>query len=100
MSLAPSPTAARVVEILDYLAQRPTDAFTTSQLARALEQNRTTCQAALLSLEAAGWVRRDPDKAYSLVDCMSMELMRQRGITHALTNDHHFAQEKFTVVSE
>ena len=66
MSLAPSPTAARVVEILDYLAQRPTDAFTTSQLARALEQNRTTCQAALLSLEAAGWVRRNPDKAYSL----------------------------------
>lgn len=66
MSLAPSPTAARVVEILDYLAQRPTDAFTTSQLARALAQNRTTCQAALLSLEAAGWVRRNADKAYSL----------------------------------
>jgi DNA-binding IclR family transcriptional regulator len=66
MSLAPSPTAARVVEILDFLAQRPTDAFTTSQLARALDQNRTTCQAALLSLEAAGWVRRNAEKAYSL----------------------------------
>jgi DNA-binding IclR family transcriptional regulator len=66
MGLAPSPTAARVVEILDFLAQRPTDAFTTSQLARALDQNRTTCQAALLSLEAAGWVRRNDAKAYSL----------------------------------
>jgi DNA-binding IclR family transcriptional regulator len=66
VSLAPSPTAARVVEILDFLAQRPTDSFTTSQLARALDQNRTTCQAALLSLEAAGWVRRDTDRAYSL----------------------------------
>ena len=53
MSLAPSPTAARVVEILDYLATRPTDSFTTSQLARALDQNRTTCQSVLLSLEAA-----------------------------------------------
>ena len=42
--------------------------------------------------------RRD-DKGYSLVDCMSMELMRARGITHVLTNDHHFAQAGFTVVS-
>jgi predicted nucleic acid-binding protein len=40
------------------------------------------------------------DKAYSLVDCMSMVLMKQRGITHVLTNDHHFRQEGFTVVSE
>jgi DNA-binding IclR family transcriptional regulator len=66
MSLAPSPTAARVVEILDYLASRPTDSFTTSQLARAVDQNRTTCQSTLLSLEAAGWVRRSAEKTYSL----------------------------------
>ena len=43
--------------------------------------------------------RRD-DKGYSLVDCMSMELMRARGITHVLTNDHHFRQEGFTVLSD
>jgi predicted nucleic acid-binding protein len=41
-----------------------------------------------------------PDKEYSLVDCMSMTLMRERGITHVLTNDHHFRQEGFTVISE
>ena len=41
-----------------------------------------------------------PDKKYSLVDCMSMELMKQRGITHVLTNDHHFHQEGFTVLSD
>ena len=41
-----------------------------------------------------------PDKEYSLVDCMSMVLMRERGITHVLTNDHHFRQEGFTVVNE
>jgi predicted nucleic acid-binding protein len=41
-----------------------------------------------------------PDKEYSLVDCMSMTLMRDRGITHVLTNDHHFRQEGFTVVNE
>ena len=38
------------------------------------------------------------DKAYSLVDCASMVLMRQRGIDHVLTNDHHFRQEGFTVL--
>jgi predicted nucleic acid-binding protein len=40
-----------------------------------------------------------PDKEYSLVDCMSMTLMKQRGITHILTTDHHFRQEGFTVLS-
>jgi len=41
-----------------------------------------------------------PDKEYSLVDCMSMVVMRDLGITHALTNDHHFEQEGFHLVNE
>jgi predicted nucleic acid-binding protein len=41
-----------------------------------------------------------PDKGYSLVDCMSMAIMEERGITHVLTNDHHFRQEGFVVVSD
>jgi predicted nucleic acid-binding protein len=41
-----------------------------------------------------------PDKEYSLVDCMSMQLMRDRGIAHVLTNDHHFRQEGFQVVND
>ncbi|HET7433281.1 MAG TPA: PIN domain-containing protein [Thermoanaerobaculia bacterium] len=41
-----------------------------------------------------------PDKEWSHVDCMSMVVMEQRGITHVLTNDHHFAQAGFTVVNE
>jgi predicted nucleic acid-binding protein len=41
-----------------------------------------------------------PDKEYSLVDCMSMVVMRGRGITHVLTKDHHFRQEGFTVLSD
>ena len=38
------------------------------------------------------------DKAYSLVDCISMHTMRQMGLTEVLTNDHHFAQEGFNVL--
>jgi predicted nucleic acid-binding protein len=41
-----------------------------------------------------------PDKEYSLVDCMSMQLMRDHGIVHVLTNDHHFRQEGFQVVND
>ncbi|MFI5386712.1 MAG: nucleic acid-binding protein, partial [Fimbriimonadales bacterium] len=37
-----------------------------------------------------------PDKEYSLADCISMEAMRQEGITEILTHDNHFTQEGFT----
>jgi predicted nucleic acid-binding protein len=53
-----------------------------------------------LFLRALDLYERRLDKAYSLVDCMSMIVMRDRGITHVLTNDHHFAQEGFTLVNE
>jgi predicted nucleic acid-binding protein len=39
--------------------------------------------------------RSRPDKGYSLVDCISMQTMRQEGLTEALTNDRHFEQEGF-----
>ena len=36
-----------------------------------------------------------PDKGYSLTDCISIQAMRQEGITEILTHDNHFAQEGF-----
>jgi predicted nucleic acid-binding protein len=36
-----------------------------------------------------------PDKGYSLIDCISMQMMRREGLTDALTNDKHFEQEGF-----
>lgn len=53
-----------------------------------------------LFIDALSLYEARPDKEYSLVDCMSMALMKQRGITHVLTNDHHFAQEGFVVLSD
>ena len=38
------------------------------------------------------------DKGYSLTDCISMQTMRQLGITDVLTHDRHFAQEGFAVL--
>jgi predicted nucleic acid-binding protein len=36
-----------------------------------------------------------PDKEWSLTDCFSFLLMEERGITDALTADHHFEQAGF-----
>ena len=41
---------------------------------------------------------RRPDKAYSLQDCVSMNVMERMGIDGALTNDRHFEQEGFRLL--
>lgn len=38
------------------------------------------------------------DKGYSLIDCISMNAMRERAITEVLTHDRDFAREGFTVL--
>ena len=38
---------------------------------------------------------RRPHKQYSLVDCISMNVMRQLGTDEVLTQDRHFSQEGF-----
>jgi predicted nucleic acid-binding protein len=44
---------------------------------------------------AMGLYRSRPDKDWSLTDCVSFVVMRERGITEALTGDHHFEQAGF-----
>jgi len=36
-----------------------------------------------------------PDKEWSLTDCTSFVVMKERNIAEALTSDHHFAQAGF-----
>ena len=38
------------------------------------------------------------DKQWSLTDCISFVVMKQRGINDALTGDHHFEQAGFTAL--
>jgi predicted nucleic acid-binding protein len=42
--------------------------------------------------------RSRPDKDWSLTDCISFTVMRQRGISEALTGDHHFEQAGFVAI--
>lgn len=38
------------------------------------------------------------DKQYSMPDCISMVTMKERKMSYALTNDHHFSQEGFKIL--
>jgi predicted nucleic acid-binding protein len=42
--------------------------------------------------------RQRLDKGYSLTDCISMQTMRQLGMTEVLTHDRHFTQEGFVIL--
>ncbi|MCX6909596.1 MAG: PIN domain-containing protein [Verrucomicrobia bacterium] len=39
-----------------------------------------------------------PDKDWSLTDCTSFVVMQERGLTDALTHDHHFEQAGFSIL--
>ena len=49
-------------------------------------------------VEGLALYKARPDKGYSLVDCISMEAMRQEGIPEILTHDAHFTQEGFVIL--
>ena len=49
-------------------------------------------------LEGLERYERRRDKAYSLQDCISMNVMDAEGIREVLTNDHNFEQERFTIL--
>jgi predicted nucleic acid-binding protein len=48
-----------------------------------------------LDIEAWEMLKQFRDKDWSLVDCSSFVLMKQRGIVKAWTHDHHFEQAGF-----
>lgn len=55
-------------------------------------------QTSLQFATAFDWYRGVTDKAWSLTDCASFVLMRDRGLTEALAHDHHFEQAGFVAL--
>ena len=41
---------------------------------------------------------RRGDKDWSMTDCISFEIMKDRGLREALTADHHFEQAGFNIL--
>ena len=51
-------------------------------------------------LEGLALYKARPDKAYSLTDCVSMQVIRREGLTEVLSNDHQFTPEGFHILFE
>ncbi len=90
-------TAWVFVEVADALSSPSLRHHTHHSLGLIAADKRTRVIAA-----DAGWYARGlalygarPDKGWSLTDCISFEVMRERGLTEALTGDHHFEQAGF-----
>ena len=78
-------TRGRVLSfVLDLINERT--------LADVVEQSRTSFLAGLALYE------KRPDKSYSLVDCISMQLMKGESLSDVLSTDNHFTQEGFTIL--
>lgn len=55
-------------------------------------------QTRILFREALALYRDRLDKEWSLTDCASFVIMSKRGITEALTNDHHYLQNGYVAL--
>lgn len=74
------------------LASATVRAILSDPSTQVLPQTSADFDAALMLYEAR------PDKDYSLTDCRSMVALRTLGLVEVLTNDHHFMQERFTIL--
>ena len=82
------------------------DAFSTAPLLRPSAVHFWQCtthdpQVTVVPLDSAlldraiELLKARMDKTWSFTDCISFEIMRQRGIVQALSADHHFRQAGF-----
>lgn len=61
-----SPGVRRIVSILNFFADHPSESFTMSDLVRALKLSRATCHGLLTGLVEAGYLYRTSDRGYLL----------------------------------
>ena len=99
--ISPVATTAWVVQELADGLSSPKSRGAFLSFLDTLEADENTT---LVELDPALWrrglalYRTRLDKAWSLTDCISFIVMTDRGLTDALTGDHHFEQAGFRVL--
>ncbi len=90
-------TSAIVLETLDGFAQQRLRHL--APVLRHILDNspHLECVGVDTMLLRRGWLLYEerPDKKWSLTDCISFLVMRDRNLVEALTHDHHFEQAGF-----
>ncbi len=90
-------TDAVVLELCNYFARSPLRRHAIDWVAALREGDGWEILGATRSLMLRGekLYREFRDKTWSLTDCLSMEVMRARGISRVATTDVHFEQAGF-----
>lgn len=92
-------TDAVLSEFLTFVAESgPQTRRLAAQVVRGLlndPEAEVVVQSRELFLRGLSLYERRLDKGYSLADCLSFEVMRERGLWEALTADDHFEREGF-----
>lgn len=90
-------TAWALTEVGDALAGPRSRRIFLSLIEQIQIDPKTTMLGPSLSLFGKGidLYSRRPDKEWSLTDCISFVVMGERGLSDALTGDHHFDQAGF-----
>jgi predicted nucleic acid-binding protein len=91
-----------IVEVLNYFsnfsAKTKKTALDVMQAVLASNEIKVVGQTNKILAEGFALYGKRLDKGYSLTDCISMNLMREREISDVLTGDKHFRQEGFNVL--
>ena len=92
-------TCAVLLEVMDALSSPPGR----TQAVQFWRQAEADPALVILPLDddllarSLGFFEQHRDKAWSLTDCISFVVMRDRGIVEALTGDRHFEQAGFRI---
>lgn len=90
-----------LVEVLNGLGRYPALRQQTAAAVDAIMADPNTevmPQSALLFRDALALFRTHEDKEWGITDCSSFVIMRQKGLSEALTYDHHFEQAGFSAL--
>ena len=95
-------TEAVLVELLDFFAAFRTEMrqATAGTVQDLRDDDRTNVVPSSHStfMEGLELYEARLDKSYSMVDCMSMQVMRNRNLNDVLTHDQHFEQGGFNTL--